>query len=62
MNTAVQWENYFPALRDQAVAAGKHIMVEEFGVDTEPGNDPVATQVEVFNAAGVPWVRLPNSS
>jgi hypothetical protein len=58
MNTASQWNYFFPALRDQAIAAGKQIMVEEWGVNTTPGNDPVESQAEVFNAAGVPWVFI----
>ena len=33
-------------------------MVEEWGVGTTPGNEPVAVQAEVFDDAGVPWVSF----
>jgi len=56
MSVASQWAFFFPKLRDQAVAAGKLIMVEEWGIGTTPGNEPVAVQAKVFNSAGVPWV------
>jgi mannan endo-1,4-beta-mannosidase len=38
-----------------ANAAGKHVMVEEWGVSTS-NQDDFDTQVKVFNDAGVPWV------
>jgi mannan endo-1,4-beta-mannosidase len=56
MDQASQWAYYFPKLLDQAEAAGKNIIVEEWGVNTTPGDDSVATQAQVFNNAGVPWV------
>jgi mannan endo-1,4-beta-mannosidase len=39
----------------QANAAGKHVMVEEWGVSVEYQDD-FDTQVKVFNDAGIPWV------
>jgi len=59
MDTASQWAYFFPALNEQAAAAGKKCMVEEWGVNTTLGDDPVASQAAVFNSAGVPWVRTP---
>ncbi|KAH6674822.1 glycoside hydrolase superfamily [Halenospora varia] len=56
MDQASQWAYYFPKLLTQTEAAGKNIMVEEWGVNTIPGDDSVETQAQVFNNAGVPWL------
>ncbi|TAQ86447.1 hypothetical protein B7494_g5223 [Chlorociboria aeruginascens] len=56
MTLASQWAFFFPALRDQAVAAGKLIMVEEWGVSTQSGSESVEVQAEVFEESGVPWL------
>jgi len=56
MDQASQWQYFFPTLNEQAAAAGKLLVVEEWGVNTNPTDDSVATQAAVFNGAGVPWV------
>lgn len=60
MSKASDWAYYITGDREvltPARAAGKNIMMEEWGVATS-SVDNFNTQVQVFNDAGVPWVRL----
>lgn len=61
MTKASQWQEFFPSLATQGAAAGKLVMVEEWGVGTGSGYDSPAVQSQVFDAAGVPWVCSPPS-
>jgi mannan endo-1,4-beta-mannosidase len=59
MSKASDWAYYITGDREvltPARAAGKNIMIEEWGVSTN-FVDTFNTQVQVFNNAGIPWVR-----
>jgi mannan endo-1,4-beta-mannosidase len=61
MSKASDWAYYMTGDREvltAARAAGKNIMIEEWGVSTDY-QDSFETQVKVFNDAGVPWVSAP---
>jgi mannan endo-1,4-beta-mannosidase len=60
MSKASDWAYYITGdkvLLTAARAAGKNIMIEEWGVSTDV-QDTFNTQVQVFNDAGVPWVSV----
>jgi mannan endo-1,4-beta-mannosidase len=60
MSKASDWAYYITGDREvltAARAAGKNIMIEEWGVSTD-FQDTFDTQVQVFNDAGVPWVSI----
>ncbi|RDW58655.1 hypothetical protein BP6252_13131 [Coleophoma cylindrospora] len=56
MSTKLQWTPYIPELSDQAAAAGKLCMLEEWGVTTGSGVDSVEKQAALFNQYGIPWL------
>ena len=56
MGNAGQWSYFIPKLEQQAAAQGKHLMIEEWGVTKDPAGQ-FNDQVQVFNNAGIPWVR-----
>ncbi|KAF2678887.1 glycoside hydrolase family 5 protein [Lentithecium fluviatile CBS 122367] len=58
MSKASDWAYFITGDKSvlvQANAAGKHVMVEEWGVSTSY-QDNFDRQVEVFNDAGIPWL------
>lgn len=58
MGKASDWAYFITGDKSVLVpanAAGKHVMVEEWGISTD-NQDDFDTQVEVFNDAGLPWV------
>jgi mannan endo-1,4-beta-mannosidase len=60
MSKTSDWAYYVTGDRKvltPARAAGKNVMIEEWGVSTT-FDDTFRTQVKVFNNAGVPWVRV----
>lgn len=60
MSKASDWAYYITGDKEvltPARAAGKNIMMEEWGVSTS-SVDSFGAQVEVFNKAGVPWVSV----
>lgn len=60
MSKASDWTYYITGDREVltgANAAGKNIIMEEWGVSTD-FEDTFDTQVQVFNDAGVPWVSF----
>jgi mannan endo-1,4-beta-mannosidase len=61
MSKASDWAYYITGDKEVlsgARAAGKNIMMEEWGVSVDY-QDSFDTQVQVFNDAGVPWVSKP---
>jgi mannan endo-1,4-beta-mannosidase len=60
MSKASDWAYYITGDREvlsSARAAGKNIMMEEWGVSVDY-QDSFDTQVLVFNDAGIPWVSI----
>ncbi|ORY16380.1 beta-1,3-mannanase [Clohesyomyces aquaticus] len=58
MGKATDWAYFITgdkSVLKQANAAGKHVMIEEWGVSTS-NTDNFDKQVAVFNDAGVPWI------
>jgi mannan endo-1,4-beta-mannosidase len=60
MSKASDWAYYITGDKEVlsgARAAGKNIMMEEWGVSTD-FQDSFDTQAQIFNDAGVPWVSM----